>query len=589
MNIAGAFAGIDLVSPFVTVAVDSNRINVTLQALVHGMNALQKSVDKLDGQASSHATFIQSLQHGLGVQQARTDELEKSVAGLRDLEARMATVERNVEVRFLMVHEQLKGEKQRVDGIDRRLGEMEKKRADQDAKFEALLADTQALAERTRKATDDLQAKLKETNDRVAAVDKAAAAADAKATLIASMFDMDLKAARAVADAASAAIDTDRSTPTGVGPASSFTMTKKGSFTASAGASGVIPVTATATPRTVASDDPQQPLKPTVAFCRALPSFASLEALLRRIAMEEAAAVKALLSEKLDTKTFYRAEAKIDEAMATAKAATAAVERLQVDMESRVQKAAHKADIEKLHNTKADRSELVGMVSHAELRVLSDGMKEQKAFVERTLADYQLEAREARVRDNATAKNGAAVNGAAAATVAELADLLARISELEKKAVHLQQTKADRTELAALQAYIEDVLANIGSSAKRPGSGRRAATPPNLTDPLQSTPRKRLLSPIGRAGSATIPDGTRGPNEPLYYTSLPVRPESPVRSREYVGSSTGIFDSNGHRTSAMLSQSRPASAADHYDNMRRVQAGESTIPSGYEIHEIPMQ
>jgi hypothetical protein len=39
MNITGAFAGIDLVSTFVTVADDSNRINVTLQ----------KSVDKLDG------------------------------------------------------------------------------------------------------------------------------------------------------------------------------------------------------------------------------------------------------------------------------------------------------------------------------------------------------------------------------------------------------------------------------------------------------------------------------------------------------------------------------------------------------------
>ena len=126
----------------------------------------------------------------------------------------------------------------------------------------------------------------------------------------------------------------------------------------------------------------------------------------------------------------------------------------------------------------------------------------------------------------------------------------------------------------------------------RPRSAR--ASTPLGADPLTSTPRRRVPSPIARPGSASIPNDRNATPPPLYYTSLPVPHSndpnvSASSAADRTGASTNVFDSNGHRTSANLSLCRPAPADEHYENIARMATSNgdgAALPPGYLVQDV---
>jgi hypothetical protein len=567
-------SSLDLSSSFVTVSVDSNRINATLQAIVSAISTIHSNVDTLTQRADKNDAAVGALQQAMGVQQAKTAVLEEAVNDLKSLPARMATVERNIETRFEQVANDMKRDRDRVGGVETRVTALEKAKADDTAKLKQVLAEAKAMNERVQAALAEMNAKILQTNERIAAVDMMAKGADRKVGLIAGVFEMDLSLAQAVLDR--------------TGTAAAITGSSGGGATAVTARRDLEDVSVTPNGNSSSGTLTAAPVLPAcVAYCRNLPSFKSLENHMRRSILEEVAAVKALLDEKLDKSEFRQVLDKVDDCVMKVKGVSDGLQRIQLDVESRVLKSVHRADVDRLQSQKADRAEIVGIVTADDLRVLKDAVAELRNYVDRSVADFQLEVREARIRDNAANKS-AIHHTAGGLGAAEMSDLLSRVAELEKKAVQLFDVKADKADLVALQGYIEETLANLSARRDRPGSARgRAATPPSTHDPLASTPRRQLLSPISRPGSASIPD-VRAPSAPLYYTSLPVRPQSPERGREHGSASTNIFDSNGHRTSAMLSHCKAVPMEEHLNNMRMAAAGTSRLPDGYIVHEIPV-
>lgn len=333
---------------------------------------------------------------------------------------------------------------------------------------------------------------------------------------------------------------------------------------------------------------------PCAAYCHTLPSFATLKASLTRLVdkcreeltqrvTDDVADLRVRLNAKLDERTFEHARNEIHSCVQKTAAATTAVERLSVEMQSKVSVHVFDEAVEKLHRCKADRAELVGMVTKDDIAHFEQMVDDALARIDAAEGKFELGAREAALR--VQARSEAPVD---AARADELAALARRVRSVEEAADGLEERKADKTRLAELQAYVDGVLAAARQRPMSGGSGRNAASTPDVL----TTPRKRLLSPISRPGSAaarsSIPDGTRPPLDALQYTSLPPRNNvSPERGRDQ-GASTPVFDSNGSRTSAQLS-AKAVPAAEHWDNMRRVQEGDVPLPPGFVLHTLPVE
>lgn len=535
-----ALARLDLKSPFVTVAVDSQRINATLEAIVAQLGYLAGSIAKVESASADHGRGIDALRGTTAKHTTDISQLYTDLAGIREIETRMSTVERNIETRLQVVAGDIKVGAARTTEVEKRINDLEKQRAQERSAMDQALANAARLAEDARAAANQFERRLAEMRAEVDSAVAKASDADGRTTTLAAVFNIDMTAARGAVEAGSRV-------------------------------------------------DATSGLEKTVQYCRSLPAFSTLEAASRRHAIEEAANVKALLTTKADAAAVHRLEDQLAGFKSAIKNNADAIDRVSKDVEARVPRSIHKADIERLQNVKADRSELVGMVSHEDLRGVQSAMVELRAYVERVLADFQLEARENRNRDNAAAlKSG---GGHAAAGAAEFSDLCDRVKELERQAKTLFDVKADRSELEALQAYIDNVLANINAKlaqanlkqSGRPGSGRRSNATPPLVEADTPRGRGRLLSPISRL--------TSQPQEPLYYTSLPIRPESPSDrsvggAHERSGASTAVYDTNGNRTSALLSHGVAVPAAEHMLNMGRAASGQTVVPSGYVVHDI---
>eukprot|EP00744_Colponema_vietnamica_P012352 GILI01017352.1.p1 GENE.GILI01017352.1~~GILI01017352.1.p1 ORF type:complete len:421 (+),score=91.07 GILI01017352.1:66-1265(+) len=319
-----------------------------------------------------------------------------------------------------------------------------------------------------------------------------------------------------------------------------------------------------------------------VQYLFTLPAFAALRAdynfaigeAEQRMGQELEAAVAKLnadisvlrgrIADKVDIRDFKPFEAEVKEALKRFNVLFANYEKLMVEIEGKADRAETEKKLQHLQTTKADKSDLLNMVTMDDIRALDKKIQDLSDAFDSLLGKLNLELANLRNMRNVptTASSGDGMDPS----------LPGRVLRLESETKDLYNVKADKFQL-------QEMLRGLEGAAK-PILSSRPETPPQ-----ESLKKPNQLAPISRPSSATA--GSRAPHTPLQYTSTsPTR--NPVYNKPRYSASATLFDSDGNRTPASVTAARAVGNIEHLHNVARHVANRGgNIPDDHTVHVLP--
>lgn len=282
-------------------------------------------------------------------------------------------------------------------------------------------------------------------------------------------------------------------------------------------------------------------------------------------------ALRAKLGEKVDRREYEPFAHEVREELRKIADINSVLSKLQAELSTKAVKEDCDQRFQKLEMVKADKADLIGLLRHDDLHPIENDMRELHNAFDSLCSKMNLEMRDARNAANAA-------TAAAPAIGADDGTLGGRVNALEALGRWLSDNKADKKDLNDLYAMLEK-----GSPAflkNKPG-----------TPTMEEGRRHGSLAPLGRPTSAdkmerrgSIPESVRPPTPPLNYTSSPIKY---VPNNAKFRATASLFDSDGNRTSASVTAARAVPSVEHWNNVARHVAGETAVPCGHVLHEIP--
>ena len=592
-----ALDAVDLDSAFVTV--DSNRINLTFRQIFKLLRAIGPNMANFERLLSSQGAEVTKLQNTTSNMELRMREADDTIAAHDARLRKCAEVQHTHQSRLDALEKRVAAqERQNADLKD--LGEtLSKLRSD----IRQLQSDTEGLDDTMKRHTNQIDATVidaKKTSD-------ALAKERDRVTAIYNVFEMDEKkvlTANAHGSAAAAAANSS-------GSGANSAAARRLSSGAAAG-SAVEAVNQVRSPQPPSSASPNgspttvssptapsptaaRPLSHQVQYLFTLPAFAALRAdCAATVAAAEArgaaeldravaklngdlSALRGRLADKVDIRDFKPFEAEVREALKRMAGLFASYDKLVIEVQGKADRAETERRLAHLQATKADRSDLLGVVTMDDLRALDKKIQDLSDAFDALLGKINLEL--------GSLRNARHVPVAASSPSGDGMDpsLPGRVARLEEETKELFAVKADRAELEGLVRSLRPADAPLTPTT--PFAAAAAVPPPPLSARAATSPH-RPAAPVSRPSSAT--SGSRAPHTPLQYTSTSPARNPPIFNKGRFSASAVLYDSDGNRTPASVTAARAVGNVEHLHNVARHVANRGgDIPDDHTVHVLP--
>ena len=546
---------LDIKSSFVTVSVDSNRINATFEVILKALQDVRVTLSNVCTLVDDNKTQIDGLKDGLADLTKKWEE-DPRIAALNEKTA-------NHDERIAKLEGQLATLTSRMDNLNQRMSAQESKRVDfspLEDKIKALKAEMVAMGEKTDglvKTTTEHTSHFGQIGADIDSLRKAGAETAKKLKDLYTILEM------SEAQVAKLCADPEQHKQRGDTGACGLTEYVIG-----------LPSFQTFYRR----------INDTISGVeKAL--TADIQSTKKKLA-EESAQLRAKIGDKLDQKKFDPFKLDTEAAIKKLAGLEPRLDKLSDEVDTKASQVTLQKMYDHLDQVKADKSDLVGLLHRDDIIPLEEDIKKLAAAIDSSGAKLRLELRDRpRSPPPVEVKRRSSEDDKAIVT---------RIVGLEQGVQTLKEEKVGKEALSDVYLYIDNNLAKLQNHVGRMPTVE-SSTPGITPEGPDSRPTsgKKRLAPLLRPPSAggkredtvqmgSIPETVRSPSPPITYTSSPAKY---VPNMAKYRATASVFDSEGSRTLATVTASH-VPAVDHWHNVARSAAGEEVIPSSMRTHSM---